>query len=149
MAMISDSIYIIGSGAIGKSLAVFLKLQNKNVTILRGSVDDMPSHVEKIKIELNDKSEVEANIEINTLSNFKAFEGIIVLATKSYGNLQLSKALQEKARNSPIVIPQNGLGVEQPFIDNDFTEIYRCVLFATSQSISENKLRFKPVSVSP
>jgi 2-dehydropantoate 2-reductase len=149
MAMKSDSIYIIGSGAIGKSLAIFLKLQNKNVTILRGSVDNKPSYVEKIKIELNDKSEVEADIEIGTLSNFKVLEGIIVLATKSYGNLQLSKALQEKARNSPIVILQNGLGVEQPFIDNHFTEIYRCVLFATSQTISENKLRFKPVSVSP
>jgi 2-dehydropantoate 2-reductase len=147
--MSNNTTYIIGSGAIGKVLAVFLKLQSKNVVIVRGSVNDRPQYIEKIKVELNDKTQREADIEINTLSNFKSLDGIIVLTTKSYGNLQLSKALQEKTKNSPIVILQNGLGVEQPFIDNHFTEIYRCVLFATSQVVGESKLRFKPVSVSP
>jgi 2-dehydropantoate 2-reductase len=34
------AIFIVGNGAIGKALAVFLKLQDKDVIILRGSVDD-------------------------------------------------------------------------------------------------------------
>lgn len=142
-------IFIIGSGTIGKALAVFLKRSNKNVIILRGSVDDQSKHIEKIQVVLNDKMEIEAEIEINTLSNFLELDGIIVLTNKSYGNKNLSLQLKNKVKNSPIVILQNGLGIEQIFIDNDFPEIYRCVLFVTSQSSSNGKLSFKPVSVSP
>lgn len=144
-----DKIYIVGAGAIGKVLAVLLKPANKNVVILRGSIDDQSSYTEKIQVELHDKTTLEAEVEVSTLSNFTALHGIVVLTNKSYGNQHLSQVLSSKISNSPIVILQNGLGVEQAFIDHGFPEIYRCVLFATSQTIGENKLRFKPVSVSP
>ncbi|HEY9363609.1 MAG TPA: 2-dehydropantoate 2-reductase [Chitinophagaceae bacterium] len=144
-----DKIYIVGAGAIGKVLAVLLKPANKNVIILRGSIDDQSSYTEKIQVELHDKTTLEAEVEVSTLSNFTALHGIVVLTNKSYGNQHLSQVLSSKISNSPIVILQNGLGVEQAFIDHGFPEIYRCVLFATSQTIGENKLRFKPVSVSP
>ncbi len=147
--MMSKNIYIVGAGAIGKALAVFLKLNNKNVTLIRGSKDNEACYTEKIYITLPDNTELEANIEINTLSNVKKLDGIIVLTNKSFGNQDLSNLLKEKVNGSPLVILQNGLGVEQPFIDNGFSEVYRCVLFATSQVISKSKLRFKPVSVSP
>ncbi len=142
-------VYIIGSGAIGKALAVSLKLDNKNVIILRGSIDDKSRRNERFRVELDDSTTLEAEVEINTLSNFPALEGIIVLANKSYGNEHLAQILKTKAAHSPIVILQNGLGIEQAFIDTHLPEIYRCVLFVTSQTISEHKLRFKPVSVSP
>jgi 2-dehydropantoate 2-reductase len=144
-----NNIYIIGSGAIGKTLAVCLKLDNKNVILLRGSVDDKSTAVEKIQISLDDKTELEAMIEVSTLSNFSELDGIVVLTNKSFGNANLAKALKGKTNNSPVVILQNGLGVEQVFVDNDFPEIYRCVLFVTSQVMSENKVRFKPVSICP
>lgn len=144
-----DKIYIVGAGAIGKVLAVLLKAANKNVVILRGSIDDQSSYIEKIQVELHDKTTLEAEVEVSTLSNFTALHGIVVLTNKSYGNQHLSQVLSRKISNSPIVILQNGLGVEKAFIDHGFPEIYRCVLFATSQTIGENKLRFKPVSVSP
>ena len=144
-----DKIYIVGAGAIGKVLAVLLKPANKNVIILRGSIDDQSSYTEKIQVELYDKTTLEAEVEVSTLSHFTALHGIVVLTNKSYGNQHLSQVLSSKISNSPIVILQNGLGVEQAFIDHGFPEIYRCVLFATSQTIGENKLRFKPVSVSP
>lgn len=144
-----NKIYIVGAGAIGKVLAVLLKPANKNVVILRGSIDDQSSYTEKIQVELHDKTTLEAEVEVSTLSNFTALHGIVVLTNKSYGNQHLSQVLSSKISNSPIVILQNGLGVEQAFIDHGFPEIYRCVLFATSQTIGENKLRFKPVSVSP
>lgn len=144
-----NNIYIIGAGAIGKVLAVFLKLNNANVTLLRGSVDNKSSTKETIRVALPDKTELEAEIEVSTLSNFPALDGIIVLTTKSYGNENIAQALKGKVNNSPIVILQNGLGVEEVFNSDNFTEVFRCVLFATSQNISENKLSFKPVSVSP
>ena len=144
-----NNIYIIGAGAIGKVLAVFLKRNNANVTLLRGSVDNKSSTKETIRVVLPDRTELEAEIEVSTLSNFSELDGIIVLTTKSYGNENIAQALKGKVNNSPIVILQNGLGVEEVFNSDNFTEVFRCVLFATSQNISENKLSFKPVSVSP
>ncbi|MGN6295065.1 MAG: ketopantoate reductase family protein [Chitinophagaceae bacterium] len=144
-----NTIYIIGAGAIGKALAAFLKLEGKEVVIIRGSVDDKPAHSEKITVELPGKAMVEAEIEINTASNFPALNGIIVFANKSFGNQHLAAALKTKINNSPILILQNGLNIEQPFIDAGYPEIYRCVLFATCQSLLPSVLRFKPVSASP
>ena len=146
--MNNSTIYIIGTGAIGKALAVFLKLADKQVILIRGSVDNQPSSVEKFQVELGDKTVLEASIEVSTLSQYKKLNGIIVLTNKSFGNENLSQALKGKTDKSPIVLLQNGLGVEQSFIDNNFPEIYRCVLFATSQTTSQNTLRFKPVSIS-
>ena len=142
------NIYIIGSGAIGKALAVFLKLDNKNVTLIRGSIDDKSSYTEKIQIELLNKTELEAEVKISTLSNFAELDGIVVLTNKSYGNEGLAQALKDKVGNSPIVILQNGLGVEQVFVDSNFPGIYRCVLFVTSQTVSKIKVSFKPVATS-
>jgi 2-dehydropantoate 2-reductase len=147
--MSNPTIYIIGTGAIGKALAVFLKLANKKVILLRGSVDNQSTSIEKFQVELNDKQILEASLEVSTLSNFNTLDGIVVLTNKSFGNENLSQALKGKTGRSPLVVLQNGLGVEQSFIDNGFPEIYRCVLFATSQTIFQNTLRFKPVSVSP
>ena len=144
-----NKVYIIGSGAIGKALAVFLKHTNKDVTILRGSVDDQSAYIEKIQVTLNDQPALEAEIEVSTLSNFNILDGIIVLTNKSYGNENLCRKLKDKTHHSPLIILQNGLEIEKVFIDNDFPEIYRCVLFVTSQTISDNKLSFKPVSISP
>jgi 2-dehydropantoate 2-reductase len=145
----SKEIFIIGSGAIGKALAVFLKMENKSVTLIRGSVDDGLSFKENIKIDLINNQALETEIEVSTLSNFKSLDGLIVLTNKSFGNKALSDALKNKINNSPIIILQNGLGVESSFIEKDFPEIYRCVLFATSQILADATVRFKPVSVSP
>ena len=142
------NIYIIGAGAIGKALAVFLTLAGKQVTLLRGSVDDGDSYTETMQVVREDGSLLEASIEVSTLSNFDILDGIIVLTNKSYGNHNIAAALKGKTALSPIVILQNGLGIEREFIDNGFT-VYRCVLFVTSQAIANNQIRFKPVSVCP
>jgi 2-dehydropantoate 2-reductase len=39
--------------------------------------------------------------------------------------------------------------VEQVFIDHHFAEVYRCVLFVTSQVAVNNTISFKPVAISP
>ncbi len=149
--MTSDQkkIFIVGSGAIGNTLAVFLKLSGRNVTIIRGSINDGSKKIQAIQVETANGIIHEAGIDIATLSTFHALDGIVVLATKSYGNGQLATMLKDKMGNSPLVILQNGLGVEKPFVDNDFPEIYRCVLFVTSQSVDAKSVRFKPVAICP
>ncbi|MDN5210794.1 2-dehydropantoate 2-reductase [Fulvivirgaceae bacterium BMA12] len=142
-------IYIIGAGAIGKALAVFLKINGKDVEIIRGSVDDGSSYYEEITLSLKDDSKLKAEIKFNTLINLPVLDGLIILTNKSFGNARLCEKLKGKIHDSPIVILQNGLGVERPFIENGFQDVFRCVLFATSQRISKNEVNYKPVSASP
>jgi 2-dehydropantoate 2-reductase len=141
-------IYIIGNGVIAKALAVTLTLNNRRVTILRGSIDDQAAITENIQVEAGD-SLIQAEINISTISNYEKLDGIILLANKSFGNHTLAGKLQGKTGSSPIVFLQNGLHIENSFIEPGFTDIYRCVLFATSQSASEGKVRFKLVAASP
>lgn len=145
----NKTIFIVGNGAIGKALAVFLKLQGKNAVILRGSVDDGSSVIEKITVVLADQSTLEAEVETSTLSRFATLDGMVVLTNKSFGNEDLALALKPKINTSPLVILQNGLGVEQVFTDHEFPGVYRCVLFVTSQVAADGRVSFKPAFECP
>jgi 2-dehydropantoate 2-reductase len=142
-------IYIIGAGAVGKALAVFLKLQGKNVCIIRGSVDNISTRIETISIQLDREKILKADIEVSSLNGYTEFNGILVITSKSFGNTKLAENLKSRAKTLPVVILQNGLGVESPFLDSGFTDVHRCVLFTTCQAIGENLVRFKPVAESP
>jgi|SRR5579872_1092160 len=142
-----EAVYIIGAGAIGKVLAVCLSNDGKKAVLLRGSVDNGETRRENILVKLVSQEIIEAEVRIDTLSNYPSLEGLVVLCNKSYGNAALANALKQKIGHSPVVLLQNGLGVEQVFMD--FPSVYRCVLFATSQPISDTRLNFKPVAISP
>ena len=142
------SIYIIGNGVIGKALAVALTLSEKKVTILRGSVDQIPDYLQTIEV-VTENQTLKAGINISCLSNHHQLNGIILLTNKSFGNEQLADKLQVKATGCPIVFLQNGLDIENSFIEHGFTELYRCVLLATSQSITDTEVRFRQVAPSP
>ena len=146
--MTQHNIYIVGAGAIGKALSVFLQAAGRNVVLIRGSVDDQPDRVEKLEVELPDGVVLTEDIVIKTIRQCSRFDGPVVVATKSFGNVTLAAALRSKIGAVPVVILQNGLHVEQPFLDAGIVQLYRCVLFATSQLVSANRARFKPVAVS-
>jgi len=141
-------IYIIGNGVIGKALAVALTLSGKRALILRGSVDQEPDYLETIEVGTEEQT-LKADIVVSTLSKHEKLDGIILLTNKSFGNVQLAERLKAKAGQSPIAFLQNGLNIESSFLERGFTELYRCVLFATSQTVSENRIRFRPVASSP
>ncbi|WP_200978197.1 ketopantoate reductase family protein [Echinicola sp. 20G] len=142
-------IYIIGAGAIGKTLAVCLSLNGSDVQVIRGSVDEGSEYVEKFTLYLKSGEVLTSDIKINYLNSCSTFDGLIILANKSFGNRELAKKLKDKAKNTPLVILQNGLNIEQSFLNRDFQEIYRCVLFATCQNITPNEISYKPVAPSP
>ncbi len=142
-------VYIIGAGAIGKALAVCLKTNGKEVELVRGSVDDGNCHDVSLTLKFRDGKSITADVRVNTLSNLPKLAGLIVLTNKSFGNRNLAEKLKGKTGSYPIVLMQNGLGVEQPFTENGFKEIYRCVLFATSQVSPTGEISYKPVADSP
>jgi 2-dehydropantoate 2-reductase len=72
-------------------LAVFLKLANKNVILIRRIIDYRSSHREKLRVKLHDTKEFEAEIEVGTVSNFSVLEGLVVLTNKSYGNDHIAR----------------------------------------------------------
>lgn len=142
----SRTIFIIGAGAIGKALAAFLKHEGREVIILRGHINDRSAYTEQIEIELADNEVIKAEVPVSTIRNYSALNGVVVLTNKSYGNQDIAERLKGKVNDTPLVILQNGLNVERPFIENGFPQIYRCVLFATCRPLSENRFKFMPVS---
>ncbi|MCP9747863.1 ketopantoate reductase family protein, partial [Lacihabitans sp. CS3-21] len=134
--------------AVGKALAVFLKLEGKNVCIIRGRIDNTPTQMETISIQMDEGITLRADLEVSSLSSHVKFDGILVITSKSFGNEYLAETLSERAVNQPIVLLQNGLGVESAFVNKGFSDIHRCVLFTTCQVMGDNLVRFTPVAES-
>ncbi|KOH42943.1 ketopantoate reductase family protein [Sunxiuqinia dokdonensis] len=145
--MNKGKIYIVGSGAIGKALAVFLKTENKDVTLIRGSIDDRPATEELITVTNQENQKFQQKITITTFSLLDAVNGVVLIAVKSFANTRIAGKLKDKKGDFSIVLLQNGLNIEQPFAS--FDKVFRCVLFSTSQMAGGNNVTFKTVTASP
>ncbi|HEY6901120.1 MAG TPA: 2-dehydropantoate 2-reductase [Puia sp.] len=143
-----NKVYIIGGGTIGRALAVILQRHGRNVVLVRAS-QEAPASTEAIRVFLNDGTGIEEEVAVSSLGLIPAFDGVVVVTTKSYGNEGVAGALKGKTGGSPVVILQNGLGVEEPFLQAGLDLLYRCVLFATSQYKEGGDVSFKPVTASP
>lgn len=145
--MKSPEIYIIGAGAIGKALAVFLQQENKPVTLVRGSIDHKPEEENALIVLDQDNQKYQQKIATTTFSNLDSINGIVLIAVKTFGNAEIARKLNKIKGSFSIVLLQNGLNIERPF--ESFDEVYRCVLFSTSQVTGENTVMFKTVTDSP
>ena len=143
----NNKIYIVGSGAIGKALAVFLQHENKNVILIRGSVDNKVDEEILITVTNQDNQKFQQKIKTTTLNNLTEINGIVLITAKAFANAELAQKLKTKKGEFSIILLQNGLNIEKPF--NDFDNVYRCVLFSTSQIINDNTVSFKMVTDSP
>lgn len=143
-----DTIHVLGGGAVGLPLAAHLAEAGRRVIAVRTSRDDVPAGT--ITVAVNDgDSELRAAVETISLSRLARLDGIIVVAAKSHANRALADALRSRDATGPIVIMQNGVGVERPFVEAGFERIYRCVLYVTSQAASGGAYGFRPVTSSP
>ena len=144
----NEKIYILGSGAIGFPLAAYLADAGRNVVAVRTSRSDVPKSTITVTVH-NGENHISIPVETISLSKLAALDGTIVIATKSYTNKAIALELKNKAATGPIVIMQNGVGVEKPFLNDHFSPIYRCILLLTSQAISEYEFTIRPISSSP
>ena len=145
--MENTKIYIIGSGAIGRALAVFLKLEGKEVVLVRGSIDNLKDSEGVISVTDNKNQTFEESITTTTFSNLKELNGIVLITTKTFANAKIAEKLASFKGEFSIVLLQNGLNIEKPF--ENFENVFRCVLFTTSQIIDNGQVRFKAVTASP
>ena len=143
-----ETIYLLGSGAIGFPLAAYLTHAGRSVVAVRTSRKDVPKGTITVAVH-NGANRMSTPVETISLSKLTHLDGTIVIATKSYANKAIALELKDKAARSPVVIMQNGVGVEKPFLDAHFFPIYRCILYVTSQATSEYDFTFRPVTASP
>jgi 2-dehydropantoate 2-reductase len=143
-----ETIYILGSGAVGFPLAAYLTHAGRNVVAVRTSRNDVPKSTINVTAQ-DGTSRVSARIETISLSNLANLDGTMVITTKSYTNPAIALLLKERKATGPLVIMQNGVGVERPFLEAGFPAVYRCVLYVTSQPTSEFHFSFHPVIASP
>ncbi|MBX2900092.1 MAG: 2-dehydropantoate 2-reductase [Cyclobacteriaceae bacterium] len=142
-----ERIYIVGAGSIGKALAVFLQRAGREVTLVRGRSNSNGATSQSLEVEVNSTT-VRAEVKTMDLEHLANAKGIVVVTVKSFGNKRVAASLNPAIGN-PIVLLQNGLGVEEPFIHYHHPTIYRCVLFVTSQLLESGAVRFKPVAPCP
>ena len=143
-----ETISIIGAGAVGKTLAVSLHQAGRPVRLIRGRSQQQHPEIVDISVELGDGNSICAPIEVTSLSHFEQLTGIVALTTKSYSNPQMAPQLYPKLSNGQLVILQNGLQVEQPFIKAGFSEIYRGVLFMASEVLEDGNVSYRQVAPS-
>jgi len=142
----NNEIYIIGSGAIGQALAVFLKQAYKHVTLVRGSVDNIPDAIHDITV-IGKHETFQQAIPVTTFSNLSVINGLVLIATKTFANQEIAEKLSRIKGKFAVVLLQNGLNIEHPF--KNLEHVYRCVLFSVSQVTGTNEVTFKTVTASP
>lgn len=144
-----DKIYVLGAGAIGLSLAAYLFINGKEVTAVRTSMDGIDSRQVEITITGVNGRIWTAPIEMVSLAKLRVLDGIIVVTAKSYANDTIATRLKGMEISSPLVIMQNGVSVENPYLNLDTARIYRCVLYSTSQKDKNDSYKFVSITASP
>jgi 2-dehydropantoate 2-reductase len=143
-----ETIYILGCGAVGFPLAAYLANAGRTVVAVRTSRKDVAKRAITVGVH-NGADHVSIPVETISLAKLTHLDGTLVITAKSYANQAIAQQLKDKAASGPIVIMQNGVGVEKPFLDENFSPIYRCILYVTSQAASAYDFTFRPVTASP
>ncbi|MFN8598362.1 MAG: 2-dehydropantoate 2-reductase [Anaerolineae bacterium] len=146
--VVNETIYVLGAGAVGFPLAAYLVDAGREVIAVRTSQSDIPRSTIPVTVQ-NGLDRLTVPIETISLAQLTRLGGLIVITAKSYANATIALALKDKIVTGPLVILQNGVGVEQPFLAAQFAPIYRCVLYVTGQATAENEFTFRPVTASP
>ena len=141
-------VHVVGSGAVGMALVACLVEDGRNAVAVRTLNKDAPKETIGVRLE-DGPDQIRVSVETIGLSELKRLDGIVAVTAKSYANRAIGAELRNKAVRGPLVVLQNGVGVEAPFLEAELPEVYRCVLYVTSQSTPDGALRFRAIKSSP
>lgn len=141
-------IHILGTGAVGFPLAAFLSAQGREVVAVRARErGEVPG--ESAVAVIGDGGRLSARVPTVGLDHLEEIHGILVVATKAHANASLAAALQGIPIHGPVVLLQNGLDVEEPFLHPHFGTVCRSILYVTSQTLGRNEFSFRSIQPSP
>ncbi len=144
-----DKIYILGVGSVGMALAVHLTNGGRKATAVRTSAHDVDARLVEVTIVGSGSRAITAPVEMVSLDKLEKLDGAIVVTAKSYANESIAARLRERAVQAPVVILQNGVGVEEPYLELAGARVYRCVLYVAGQKNGDGSYTFIPVAPSP
>lgn len=140
-------VFIFGGGAVGMALAVHLINAGREVRLVRTSRSD--KFEANLDVMLDGLGTLHrASVPCISIDELKKPKGVLVITAKAFANAEISKALLKARSNGPIVLLQNGLGVERPFIEAGFPDIYRAVLYVTGERVAADRVSFHAVKPS-
>ena len=143
-------IYVVGAGGIGMPLAALLTSSGAQAVAVRTSRDDIDGATRRIAVDLAEGTSKLIDVRMVSLARLqKVDSGVVAVATKATANRAIAPLIRERFGDLPVVVLQNGLGVEEPFLEAGFPRVLRCVLYATGQQTGDAAYRFREVAPSP
>jgi len=144
----THAVHVVGCGAVGMALVASLVQEGRCAVAVRTINAAAPR--ETVGLRLQDGADRRTvSVETVGLSRVDRLDGIVTVTAKAYANRAIAAELRTKAVRGPLVVLQNGVGVETPFLDLHVPEVYRCVLYVTSQTTPDGALRFRAIQSSP
>jgi len=144
-----NGISIIGGGAIGFALAATLQSEGRNVVVYRVTSPDSGLSLQKVSVRLADGSILDQNIATESLSATTELDGIVLVTAKAMGNSQIAELIKPSCVSVDVILLQNGLGVESPFLGKHFRSISRCVVYITAERLESGEYTARMVKPSP
>jgi len=105
--------------------------------------------VQKIQIKYANGNSLHQEVQCRSVNRINNIAGTVLIATKANANKKLALKLRELSIDPNILIMQNGIGVENPFLDNGFKRISRCVVYITAEKHSNELISARMVKPSP
>ena len=131
-------------------LAAFLADNGISVTAVHTSTRSAESRTTDIVIDIGKREPQRVRVHTASLSKINRTDGgIIAVTAKATANQSIAPVLFRCMGDLPLVVLQNGINVELPFIEAGFQKVYRCVVYATGQRIDPFTYRFREVAPSP
>lgn len=148
----SNVLHILGGGAVGQALAVFLQLAGRRVCLVRTGGEGAALSRQAARLQVTDGSQnhVEAEVECVGLQQLGRLTGPVAVAVKSHANATVAAALARCRCSGPVILLQNGLGVERPFLEQlPGASICRAVLYMSGERRSASSVVFRSIASCP
>ena len=142
-------VFIIGAGAIGIPLAAALAIHGRDV-VLVSARDGAKRMNFDARVRFGGEAEmVGIRIEQVPLAELRELTGTVVIAIKAHANEAVAAALASRQVRGVLMVMQNGLGVERPFLSCGFDTVLRSVLYVTSQTLPDGAVEFRQIVSCP
>jgi 2-dehydropantoate 2-reductase len=144
-----EKVFIIGAGAIGIPLATALAIHGRDV-VLVSARDGAKRMSSDARVRFGGEAEmVGVRIEQVPLAELRELTGTVVIAIKAHANEAVAAALASRQVRGELMVMQNGLGVERPFLSCGFDTVLRSVLYVTSQTLPDGTVEFRQIASCP